>query len=159
MAYSNIIDYMINIRLKNATEVDKFMHVAAIIIDSRMVCCSINQSRLKYHCQGVKSIHSEIAAIKKLPYRDISKKKKNVDMIVIRVTKTGKLSSSQPCEYCVKHLSEMNNSYRINNIFFSDNRGIVKTKLTDLCNSIPKHVSGGFIRRKSYSTKNKINFS
>lgn len=146
----NLINNMIDYRLKclNSTEIN-MMHVSCIILKNKPHLFThncINKSRLRYHCQGVRSIHSEIEAISKLPPRDKQSKKKEIDLIVIRITKSGMLTSSMPCQHCLNNMSNMNNGYKINNIYFSKNdRTIEKVKLRDLMNNYPKHISGGFL--------------
>lgn len=149
------VEEMIDFRLKNSSELDNFMHIAAIVACKKIVSLSINQSRLKYHCQGVRSIHSEVGAVKKLPYRDSSKNKKHVDLVVIRVTRSGLLANSQPCQHCIKYMSEMSGGYKIDNVYFSDNRGVFKTTLRKLGNEYPKHISRGFLRHSRESIHNK----
>jgi cytidine deaminase len=145
-----LISNMITYRMKclNRQEIN-MMHVSCIILKNKphfFTPNCINKSRLRYHCQGVRSIHSEIEAISKLPPRDKQSKKKEIDLIVIRITKSGMLTSSMPCQYCLNNMNKMDNGYKINNIYFSKNdRTIEKVKLRDLMIHYPKHISGGFL--------------
>lgn len=149
-----LIDELIEYRLRNLNETEiNMLHVACVILKNKPYIFThpyVNKSRLKYYCKGIRSVHSEIEAISNLPPRDRLKNKKNIDMIVIRITKTGVLTSSMPCEHCLKNMNEMDNGYKINNVYFSTNERIIeKVKLRDLMN-YPKHISGGFMynRRK-----------
>lgn len=80
-------------------------------------------------------IHAEHDAINRL--KPIKRKKhlQNINILVIRVTKSNKLQNSKPCANCIetmKHLPEKK-GYKIKNIYYSnENEVIVKSSLTNL---------------------------
>lgn len=79
--------------------------------------------------------HAEINAIKKLRRRKISKKLIGIDLLVVRLNRSGKLSNSKPCGDCISKLKYLpyNVGYYINNIYYSDNNGnIIKTNIKTL---------------------------
>jgi len=71
-----------------------------------------------------------------------SPKKVKIDILVVRVDKTGKLKNSKPCfkciEYMLKYLPTKN--YVLKNVYYSEQEGIIKKSLQQLVNS-EKHVS------------------
>jgi cytidine deaminase len=75
------------------------------------------------------SIHAEVAAINNLHK---TKKKIKIDIIVIRINKSGNLCNSEPCLSCLKYMEKhlLDRNYILKNIYYSDNNSnIVKTKL------------------------------
>lgn len=96
-------------------------------------------------------IHAEMDAIRKLPPLQFKRKKKILNLIVIRVDKNGLLKNSAPCSMCIKHMENLNNttSYKIQNVCYSNEIGnIVMMKFNTLKYSSENHVSMRF-RRKS----------
>ena len=78
------------------------------------------------------SIHAEVDACNKLRY---SRKIQHIDILVIRITKTGILSNSKPCASCTRFMRTIlrKRNYLISNIFYSNQYGaITKCKLADL---------------------------
>lgn len=94
------------------------------------------------------SEHAEVAAIKRLkPHK--SKRKKKVSLMVIRVTRSGKLCNSKPCAKCIQYLATMK-YYTVKDVYYSDETGqIVVVKLSKLLNDRNKHVSSRFRRKVS----------
>ena len=81
-----------------------------------------------------KTIHAECDAIRKLPSRK-NKSIKKINMLVIRTTKTGKLSMSKPCYNCIMNMMRdaPKKGYKIEWIYYSDEEGnVVKEKLVNL---------------------------
>ena len=91
--------------------------------------------------------HAETDAMKKLetnPYGKFKKgKKKDVDLVVISVTKTGVLANSKPCSKCIQHLNNLQ-YHKIKNIYYSTTDGIVKERFNVLNSASHKHVSRRF---------------
>jgi deoxycytidylate deaminase len=81
------------------------------------------------------STHAEMDAIQKL-------KRKNresnriilVNILIIRISKTGILNCSKPCLNCLKHIQNLPRyGYRVKYVYYSDENGnIVRRKLDDL---------------------------
>jgi hypothetical protein len=66
--------------------------------------------------------HAEVGAVKKLKPRDKTKKPICVDLLVIRINKSGGLTMSKPCFFCTKKLSSLV-GYKIRKIYYSDAKG------------------------------------
>ena len=81
------------------------------------------------------TIHAEIDAMSRLPYYFNNKKrKKKLDLIVIRINLHGELRQSKPCIHCIKYLNRMKN-YTIRYVYYSNNDGlIVRTNFNTLYN-------------------------
>ena len=75
--------------------------------------------------------HAEMDAISRLPYN--KKKKKTVDLIVLRISKNGKdISDSHPCRNCAFNLTNIH-GYNVRHIYYSNKDGvIVKATLSDI---------------------------
>ena len=85
-----------------------------------------------YKHDNILSIHAEVAALNKLK---VSRNIKYIDLVVIRINKTGILCNSKPCSNCVKFMNTIliKRRYRISNIYYSDeNSNIIKTTLSKL---------------------------
>lgn len=102
------------------------------------------------------SRHAEVDAITRLPppedrgKRKNSKYRKVVDILVIRVTRSGMIRRSDPCFMCIKHMHNIK-SYRIRNVYFSNEIGEIEKHTLEELTAVPddeKHVSCRF---KKYS--------
>ena len=105
-----------------------------------------NQERKSNH-----TIHAEFDAINKLPNRK-NKSIKKINLLVIRTTKTGKLSSSKPCYSCIMDMLTLppKKGYKIEWIYHSnEDETISKVKLATL------YKSGDFHYSSFHSWKNK----
>ena len=88
--------------------------------------------------------HAEMSAIKKLPPLKDKKKKKVVNLLVIRVSCSGQLKNSRPCKKCIEKL-QMIRGYKIKNVYYSTSDGtIVMVRFSNLINSNNQHVSRRF---------------
>lgn len=103
------------------------------------------------------SIHAESSVINNLkPLQKKSRNKKhvkNIDVLVIKTTKTGKLGMSKPCIKCVTDMLSLpqKKGYNIKNVLFSTHDGnIMSTTLKDLVDDEHYHVSQYYL----YRTKN-----
>lgn len=86
-----------------------------------------------------------MSAIKK--FVKINKKKKTVDIIIIRINKNGVLKNSKPCVKCLNIMQKSTNM-KIKNIYYSNKEGeIIKTKLNVLL-SQDLHYSWRFQNKK-----------
>ena len=91
--------------------------------------------------------HAEMDAISKLPPNYNRRKRREIDLIVIRVDRFGCLKASKPCFMCVKHLNRLNiaSGYRVGNVYYSTEDGnVTSCKFSDLLNDEDKHVSYRF---------------
>ena len=96
------------------------------------------------------SKHAEIDAINKI------KKKKNlpkqVDIVVIKLTKSGQLGESRPCYHCLCSLERSN--LNIKHVYYSTkNNTIIREKLADMKYCEHTQISSGM----RHAMKNKIN--
>lgn len=99
---------------------------------------SYGENNISRKVEFITGDHAEIAALKKLRARDYKKKQKNVDLLVVRINKSGRLSCSKPCSYCIENLySNLPKiGYKLKNIYYSHhNEEIIKTTLKELYNS------------------------
>jgi cytidine deaminase len=85
---------------------------------------------------NIYTIHAEHDAVNKLPY---TKKKKTINMLVVRFTKNNKLCMSKPCEQCIENIHKFapKKGYIVKNIYYSTgNEEIKKTTLYKLKKTI-----------------------
>jgi hypothetical protein len=93
------------------------------------------------------SIHAEIDAVMKLPTLPRNKKLKKIDILVIKVSKTGVLGSSKPCLDCLNKLNTyvVNRGYSLIKVHFSTQGGDIKSKkFIELLNEDNPHISKFF---------------
>ncbi len=82
------------------------------------------------------SIHAEMDAMKK-----IKSKRKQLNLLVVRFSNSGKLCESKPCYHCIEQLKKLN----LNKIYYSkEDESIVCEKLSMMKN----RRSGGFRRKE-----------
>lgn len=106
----------------------------------------------------VSSIHAEHSAILKLlklnKYRRFLNPNDKIDIIVIRISKQGKLGYSRPCKGCIQHLTKLNNEIKINNVIYSDiDDTFKKEKLTSMLDSPLTKLSSGNSKRLKNNIK------
>jgi cytidine deaminase len=78
------------------------------------------------------SVHAERNAIEKLPSK---KKISDINLLVIRFSKNGKICMSKPCTKCIDYMLNYpcKRGYNIKTIYYSDENGnIIKTNLSKL---------------------------
>lgn len=94
--------------------------------------------------EGIKpTIHAEQDTINKLPCLPKKKSYMNVNILIIRISKTGKLGISKPCDKCIRAMKMLpeRKGYKIQNVYYTDNNGnIVHTNLRKL-ESEEQHIS------------------
>ena len=118
-------------------------------IKQRVICViSIGQNKYKINTfnksQKKATIHAEEDAIYKLPPLKRSKRLEDVNLVVIRTSRTGVLSNSAPCIHCLKMMKENAEykGYKINNIYFSNKDGNIEChRLINLIYSNDLHIS------------------
>jgi len=82
------------------------MHIAITFVGNKFEVGSIMSFGINYPV----NIHAEMNAIDNIPS---AKSKKNMSILVLRVTKSGKLVMSKPCKHCVSSL--YNKIYKFDN--------------------------------------------
>ena len=109
------------------------------------IIVGINSARYVYSCVPI-STHAEIDALQKLKSEYIRGKIKRMtmDLLVVRLSKTGMMSMSAPCQHCLKQLA--NAKYvNIKNVYYSKNKDeIVCERFDTLINSAEQFISSGY---------------
>jgi tRNA(Arg) A34 adenosine deaminase TadA len=90
------------------------------------------------------STHAEIDAFKKLSRYYASR---DMNIIVVRFTKTGDLCSSRPCYHCLKTL--MNSGMKIKHVYYSCRRTMYKEKFNTMFESELTTITSGMRNAKS----------
>jgi deoxycytidylate deaminase len=109
----------------------------------------------------LKSIHAEHNALQKFmrlnKKRRLVKNKEHIDIVVIRLTRSGVIGYSRPCMNCLLRLTKSGIS--INNVYYSDGEGsIICERFNNMFNSQLTALSAGDRRKKngvSYNYKRK----
>lgn len=79
--------------------------------------------------------HAEMAAIAKLPQRELKKRPMALTLVSFRFTKKGELRNAMPCIHCIKRLKYYMKllNYRITSVIYSDNDGnIIRDTLYEI---------------------------
>ena len=103
------------------------------------------------------SRHAEIDLLKKEKKNYcFTKKIRCLNLIVIKVSKTGNISTARPCYHCIKQL-ERAAFVRIKNIYYSNHEGnIIKETFEQLIKSVydgTAIISSGYKMRMNLSSK------
>ena len=114
---------------------NEFNHIACIFkgdTTSNIFSFGYNQ----YRPYKNKSIHAEENAINNLPYYERRMKKLcDLNILVIRITKSNELRMSKPCSSCVFYLKKIppKKGYNVKHVYYSDDTGnISKISLNKL---------------------------
>ena len=123
--------------------------------DTYHICAYFNKTKLIIGENSSKRLgntpiytHAEMDVIRKIynnkPFLNSNKRIDKFDVLVIRVSKIGKLGSSRPCYHCISGM--MNTPVaKINYVYYSTNDGIiVREKLDRMLNSELTIVSTGW---------------
>jgi hypothetical protein len=99
---------------------------------------------------GLPSTHAEMDGLRRIRVHHSRNPKRNkdcYDIIVIRLSKSGKLGISRPCYHCLKSLSESN--INIKYVYYSTGNGdeIVRESLNEMLNNEVSHISAGWRRK------------
>lgn len=107
-------------------------------------------SSRKAYCYIPISTHAEVDALRKLKYyckRYSANKRLHFDLLVIRVTKTGKLSMARPCYHCIQQLMQAS-FVNIQQVYYTDTDGVLqREKFADMLHSKKTYVSSGYRHR------------
>ncbi len=99
-----------------------------------------NQSRWKKVVKGENSEkkHAETEALSKIKMNS----RKKYDLLVVRLTRSGKLSSSRPCFHCLCKLEK--SGVKIRHVYYSTQDGtIAREKFTEMKDSPLTYISSG----------------
>lgn len=152
---SPFINMLVNRRIR-ACENGPSCHIAAFIQDLGMenkftgwafgkLAIGENSERMRFGNDRL-STHAEMDALKKLDglIRVQKCKKQKMDLVVIRVNKSGKLCESAPCYHCTKEL-EKTKVVSINKLYFSRSDGTITcVKFSEWLKNEHLHVSKGW---------------
>ena len=129
----------------------KYHHIACCFKDNENVLSFGMNYFLNSSFGNRYMIHAEHDAIKKLPNNN-SNKRKNINMLVLRFTKTNKLCMSRPCLQCLQYMLKLcpKKGYNIKNIYYSNNDGLIQKT------TINKLLKENIHYSKSYYQKNYV---
>ncbi len=143
----NLIDIMYKKRFNlQTTDVSKcmchenttFYHMACCFEKEGGKILSFGQNYFPLYSENYKSptcsVHAERDAINKLPK---IRRKKKINMLVLRFTKSKQLTMSMPCKKCVDNMHRLfpKKGYIVQNIYYSNHDGsIQKTNLSKIIN-------------------------
>lgn len=135
------------IKQKRIPRYDESMQHFAIIVKKgcyNQYNCIIGENKLSNKCKFIKSTHAEIDALNKFINKiDQSDKKKRYDLLVLRLSKTGKLGESRPCYHCLEKLEKSN--INIHNVYYSTKDGAIeKEKFNTMKESAKTIYCGGY---------------
>jgi hypothetical protein len=86
------------------------------------------------------SKHAEVDAITKVKYW--KNRPKNIDLLVVRLTKSGQLAESRPCFDCIEFIEKT--GINVKNVYYSTcDRVIVKENFKHMKNNPITYVSSG----------------
>jgi hypothetical protein len=106
------------------------------------MACGVNSS---HPFKNFASTHAEIDALYKI--REKRNMPRAINIIIIRISKTGKLGESRPCMHCIDMMKCIK-KFKINNIFYSNSHGdIIKERFATMAQHTNTHISIG-MRRK-----------
>lgn len=81
--------------------------------------------------------HAEMDALINLRCHG-SKRRKWINLVVIRLNREGKLCASKPCSKCIYHLTHMKQKYKIRYVYYStDDHKIVRVRFSKLVDEDP----------------------
>ncbi len=100
-------------------------HGAVIIRGSNAISTGYNKIKNNTFCEhnGYYSTHAEIDALSKLRFDEDNDK---INILVIRLNRSGKLMYSRPCEKC---MGILRNCFNVRKIFYSINDGMIMTEV------------------------------
>jgi len=104
---------------------DKHRHISFIILKNKIVSIGYSHSKktdplAKQYGHRFNSVHSEISAIKKFPFR--IKKLSKCTMVNIRIMADGTIGMSKPCIHCQKLLKD----FEIGEVYYTTKDGALK---------------------------------
>lgn len=135
----------------------RFFHYASFHPTGRLSW----DEKISYGCNlttkfnSLPSKHAEIDALFKIiKYRNLPRK---IDLVVVRLSKSGIVGESRPCWYCIKLL--IKSGLPIKNVYYSTADGnIARENLEYMGDSIPIHISLAFKKVKDKTFVNDEKF-
>jgi len=145
--HSPVIDYLIKRRMSNCI-LGTSSHIAVLFpteLNLKKVVIGENSERITYGNKFINR-HAEIDALQRILFllRCKKIKKNKMNLLVLRVNKSGNLCESAPCFHCTMFLKK-NNDILINKLYFSRGDGSIQCmKFSDWCSHGNMHVSKGW---------------
>ncbi len=98
--------------------------------------------------------HAEVSVIRKIlkKYGSSLKRPLMCDVVVVRVSRKGKIGESRPCYHCIKTMQSVSSFIKIRNVYYSTPDGrLEKEKLSEMLDSPKTRVSTGWRYRTGKS--------
>ena len=91
------------------------------------------------------------------------KHRETYNLLVIRITNKGTLTSAKPCYHCIKQLMRAQN-IKIKNIYYSDPPGVIQKIsfeqiINDVLNNKYNYISSGYRLRMNLNRKLEKNYN
>jgi hypothetical protein len=108
------------------------------------------ENSMRRSSSGLPSTHAEMDGLRRIKTHHSLNPKRNkdcYDIIVIRLSKSGKLGISRPCYHCLKSLKDSN--INIKYVYYSSGNGdqIIRESLNDMLNNEISHISAGWRKK------------
>lgn len=148
----NSINMIIDM-MKDKWSVREDRHHIAIFFDNsrsytKKIVCGENDNINKW--SKIVSVHAEMSALKKLKGKYNKRDKYN--LLVIRLTKKGKLGESRPCYHCLEALEK--SGININDVYYStQEENIEKEKFYNMKKSSKTKISNGYVHSMKINRK------
>ena len=114
-------------------------HAAIFFCNGRILSYGENRPRTR---PPFPTVHAECDAMRKLP--PTGRRRKHLDLLVIRLNKGGSVGNSKPCGMCLKELQKLpGRGYILDTVHYSNLNRIVSVKFSELI-SAPKHITKFF---------------
>lgn len=128
---------------------NKFHHVCAFF-DRKGRATIMGENMMLNRNTYPLSVHAEVNVMNKLkmtPSHIVNPERTTFDILVIRVSRIGKLGSSRPCYHCLRQMAT-NTNVKIRYVYYSNHDGTVsREKLDDMLQSKTHHISSGHMFR------------
>lgn len=121
----NILEHKAKINFVN----ERYNHFALLFHKDQVLSFGTN-----HYISNTKTVHAELNVWKNLK-PILSNKKKNICLMVIRISGTGVIGNSKCCSHCLRNINKLSErkGYKIKYIYYSDKNGnIVKSNLNKL---------------------------
>lgn len=105
---------------------------------------SYGENYYKPHPVLETTVHAEHDAIINLPTRPRNLRRKKVDILIIKTSKTGCLGMSKPCAHCISIMTDIapKKGYKIERVYYSTEDGVITyNKLGELISDPDMHIS------------------
>lgn len=103
------------------------------------------------------SVHAEDSAMRKLASHGTQKRKRKVDLLVMRINKSGSYGNSKPCLHCILQLSQIlpRKGYTLSKVYYTTDKGeMVSTRFQHLLQDEDQHVSK-YYKERNFQVRKK----